>query len=271
MTLILESRIVAALICLNLGVAVGAQAQGPRQQPRLVLQALDLNRDGTLSANEIAVASASLLTLDRNGDGTLTNDELSSRPENAGASSDELLKQLMSFDKTDKGYLVPADLPERMQGFFVRADANRDGKVTPEEISALSAKQGMPNGAATPGGRAGGMFRMDPLLNALDADHDGVISVAEIAGASKELLTLDANGDGQLTTEEIRVRQQTPEERVNHMMDEWDTNKDGRLARAEAPERMGAQFDAIDSNHDGFLDKAELLAYYKAQGNGGPR
>jgi hypothetical protein len=38
--------------------------------------ALDTNHDGQLSADEIANASASLLTLDKNGDGILTHDEL---------------------------------------------------------------------------------------------------------------------------------------------------------------------------------------------------
>lgn len=39
-------------------------------------KALDLNGDGIISADEIAKASASLLTLDKNGDGKLTMDEL---------------------------------------------------------------------------------------------------------------------------------------------------------------------------------------------------
>jgi hypothetical protein len=38
---------------------------------------------------------------------------------------------------------------------------------------------------------------------ALDANHDGVISAEEIANAGAALLTLDKNGDGQLTPDEI--------------------------------------------------------------------
>ena len=44
--------------------------------PPPILVALDTNHDGQLSADEIANASASLLTLDKNGDGILTRDEL---------------------------------------------------------------------------------------------------------------------------------------------------------------------------------------------------
>lgn len=43
-----------------------------------------------------------------------------------------------------------------------------------------------------------------PLLVALDANHDGVISADEIARASTALLTLDKNHDGQLTPDEFR-------------------------------------------------------------------
>jgi hypothetical protein len=37
----------------------------------------------------------------------------------------------------------------------------------------------------------------------LDANHDGVIDAAEIANASAALATLDKNGDGQLTQDEL--------------------------------------------------------------------
>lgn len=262
----MRSILLAAWVCALPGAVAFSQG---RPQPRLVMDALDVNHDGTLSAAEIGVAPASLLKLDRNGDGQLTTDELSPRPENAGAAPDELAKQLMGFDKDSKGYLIPSDLPERMQGLFKRADADHDGKLTLDEIKALSGRQGMPAGAAATPGRAAGMFRMDPLLNALDKDHDGVISAEEIAGAPASLATLDKNGDGELTADEIRVRQQTPEERADHMLGEWDTDKDGKVSKAEAPERMVAQFDSYDKNGDGFLERDELIEMFKAQGSQG--
>ena len=241
-----------------------ASAQGPgggRQQPRFALQALDLNHDGTLSTDEIKAAPSSLLTLDRNGNGELTADELTGRPPEADAGNDQLVQQLMTFDKSSKGYLVATDLPERMQGIFTRGDANQDGKLTPDEIRALSGRQAMPAGPGARPGRAEGMFRMDPILNALDRNHDSILDANEIAVAATSLLTLDANHDGNLTPDEVRVRQQTVEDRVNHMFDEFDSNKDGKLQRTEVPEGLAAQFDAMDANHDGVLDKAELLQY----------
>lgn len=258
------------LAALPLALAGSSAAQGPGNQPRPVVRALDTDRDGKLSATEIKAASRTLLTLDTNGDGQITSDELQPRPENAGATADELVKQLMSFDKNADGVLTPDELPARMQSMFQRGDANKDGKLTPDEIRAMASRQGMPAGG--PANReGGGQMRNDPVLNALDTDHDGILSAAEIKAAGEVLLVLDKNGDGEITADEMRPRQQTPADRVEHMLGEWDTNKDGRISKAEAPDRMQAQFESIDKNGDGYLDKDELTAYFANPPQGGPR
>ena len=41
-------------------------------------------------------------------------------------------------------------------------------------------------------------------MEALDTNHDGILSAEEIANASASLKTLDKNGDGQLTEDELR-------------------------------------------------------------------
>lgn len=43
-----------------------------------------------------------------------------------------------------------------------------------------------------------------PLMVALDANKDGILDEKEIANASAALKTLDKNGDGKLTQEELR-------------------------------------------------------------------
>jgi hypothetical protein len=60
-----------------------------------------------------------------------------------------------------------------------------------------------------PDGQAGGSgmrgYRPQSLLMmALDANHDGVIDAEEISNAPAALRTLDKNGDGQLTPDELR-------------------------------------------------------------------
>lgn len=44
----------------------------------------------------------------------------------------------------------------------------------------------------------------NPIIAALDANHDGVIDAAEISNAPAALKKLDKNGDGKLTRQEFR-------------------------------------------------------------------
>ena len=44
----------------------------------------------------------------------------------------------------------------------------------------------------------------NPICMALDTNHDGVIDANEIANAPAALKTLDKNGDGKLTPDELR-------------------------------------------------------------------
>ncbi len=57
----------------------GEQAGRRPHRPRPLLKALDTDKDGSISAAEIAAASASLLKLDKNGDGKIDRVELHPR------------------------------------------------------------------------------------------------------------------------------------------------------------------------------------------------
>jgi Ca2+-binding EF-hand superfamily protein len=171
----------------------------------------------------------------------------------------------MVFDKNHAGFLTREELPERLQPLFDRADSNHDGKVTPDELRSLAARQTLPTGTQK-------MQSRDPVFLALDTDHDGTISAAEIANAGTSLLVLDKDHDGEISAAEMRQPQQTPADQADHMLSENDTDKDGRISKAEVPDYMRAQFAAIDKNGDGFLDRNELIAYFTSNqgGQGGP-
>ncbi len=122
---------------------------------------------------------------------------------------------LMSFDRNSDGKLTRAEVPERMQGLFDRADADKDGALSADELRQSAAAQSRPAAGMSGGegnrdgregeGRRGGREgrRGDPLVLALDTNRDGAIAADEIAGAARSLATLDRNGDGQLTMDEI--------------------------------------------------------------------
>lgn len=236
-------------------------AQGPgTPQPRPALLALDTNHDGKLSADEIAAARTSLLTLDLDHDGQLTSLEYLPNPADPNANKpNETVQRLMALDRNGDGVLTRDEVPERLQGLFTRADVNHDGKLTSEEIRASAAGQAGPKGRVQHSGNA---TRMDPVLDAIDTNHDGILSAEEIVAAPISLKFLDKDGDGELSSTELRPKQMTPVDRAKHMLDEWDTNKDGKISKAEAPDRMQQQFENLDTNHDGFLTEDELVVYF---------
>ena len=207
------------------------QAQRPGgERPILPAQAaLDANGDGAISADEMAQAPAALRKLDKNGDGKLTEDEVRpnfDRDRREGPPSngnEELVNSLLAFDANKDGKLVKSEVPERMQSMFARGDADHDGFLTKDELTKLAAAQNTATentGGERAGegrddhaergereGRRGGpgeMMRRMPLMTALDANSDGVISSDEIEKAPAALKTLDKNSDGQLTADELQ-------------------------------------------------------------------
>ncbi len=92
-----------------------------------------------------------------------------------------------------------------------------------------------------------------PMMRVLDADHNGELSAEEIANASKALLTLDENGDGALSREELR-----PPPPPSPLMVALDTNKDGQLSAEEIANASKALL-KLDTNGDGTLTRDELM------------
>ena len=183
---------------------------------------LDIDRDGAISEAEIAGAPAALKSLDQNGDGKLTEDEVRPRMggrggrggrgegpgDTAAPTDDEMVKMLMAFDKNGDGQLTRDELPERLHGLFDRADADKNGVLSAEEIRKAAQAADPPAEGGRRGGRGDGpnFMRLDPILAALDTNGDGEISADEIAAAPTTLKKLDANGDGQLSADEVRIR-----------------------------------------------------------------
>jgi len=98
-----------------------------------------------------------------------------------------------------------------------------------------------------------------PLVMALDADHDGVISAAEIEGAAAALLGLDSNGDGVLTPDEFAPpRADGPPHGPGggHIM-QADADGDGLVTLEEFKVGAAEKFSRIDENGDGQLTPDE--------------
>jgi len=119
-----------------------------------------------------------------------------------------------------------------------------------------------------------------PLVTALDSNHDRVIDSNEIANASTALLTLDKNGDGQLTTNEYLpalpadAPKDAPRPPQPAIVKALDANGDGIIDANEIANAPAA-LKALDKNGDGKLTPDEFIGVRPHLGpppgqNGGP-
>jgi Ca2+-binding EF-hand superfamily protein len=124
---------------------------------------------------------------------------------------------------------------------------------------------GGPGGPGGPDG-PGGWHRPPPLpiVQALDVNHDGVIDSNEIANASAELLTLDKNGDGQLTANEYLpplppdAPKNAPRPPIPLIIKVLDANGDGVIDATEIANAPAA-LKSLDKRGDGRLTPDEYI------------
>lgn len=193
----------------------------------MLLGALDKNRDGELSAEEIAGASEVLKKLDRDEDGKVTMRELAPPPPQGGVGG-------------------PGQAPdaERMLAFFKQQDKNGDGKLSKEEVGE----------------------RIRKNFDRIDGNGDGELDDVEIR-QMVERFSRAAPGGGRPDGRPDGDRQRRPEmsaEGREAMLRESeerfkaaDQNGDGKLSKDETPERLQANFGEVDRNGDGSLDLDE--------------
>jgi hypothetical protein len=158
----------------NDGPPDGPPPGGRRHRPPPIMEVLDTNHDGIISAEEIANAPKALQKLVKRADGKLTLAELFGPP--------------------------PGPPPGGPDGDQAGPNGDQPPPPPPDDGNNGAGKQG--NKRRHP--------PIPPLFAALDTDGDGVLSPAEIANASKSLLKLDKNGDGKLTPDEYRPQRPPP-------------------------------------------------------------
>ena len=111
-----------------------------------------------------------------------------------------------------------------------------------------------------------------PAFRALDTDSDGVVSRGEIAGAAESLISLDADGDGQLSSDELRPGQRVffggpsdvPEGTSFVTLDA----RDGAVELSELPPQLQEFLSTADTDGDGTATAADILALMIAQRGG---
>jgi hypothetical protein len=132
--------------------------------PFALLEALDTDGDGKLSAAEIKAAVTALKKLDKNQDGRLDAEELGWPPRFPGmpggggppgfgprggrggpfgSNSRSFAQRLMARDANGDGQVTKEELPKSMQFLIPRGDLNHDGALDAKEAEHLAKKLGL--------------------------------------------------------------------------------------------------------------------------------
>ncbi|THH35729.1 calcium-binding protein [Aliishimia ponticola] len=112
----------------------------------------------------------------------------------------------------------------------------------------------------------GGEPRPRPSFEEIDANGDGQITKEEMqAGREARFTSADTNGDGMLSAEELEAQMAArAKDRAAKMVERMDENGDGQISQDELPKprRGGGErmFDRADANDDGALSKEEFEA-----------
>jgi outer membrane protein assembly factor BamB len=204
-----------------------------------LLSTLDQDHNKAISAEELAAAPTVLLTLDKNQDGTLSEDEVSSataapngQGRRRGGGVMRMMKSHSAIDANEDSVLDAAEVKNAAVA-LQRIDANRDGKLTEDEVgmkhfgpqdtgaaysSAIAIEFGGKRqyvqflattvaGVAAADGKL--LWRYDKPANGMRLNistpiyHDGHVFAASAYGAGGGLARLVKNATGEFATEEV--------------------------------------------------------------------
>ena len=119
-------------------------------------------------------------------------------------------------------------------------------------------------------------LRRLPAFRALDTDDDGDLSAGEIDAAPESLASLDDDGDGRLSGDELRPRQDGPRVFFGSPANLPEGTRvmtlgaDEELDIADLPPQLRSLLSPADGDGDGTASAAELLAAMMAAQGGGP-
>ena len=195
------------------------------ERMQAMIERLDTNKDGAIDNKELDAMKDRIAQGGQQQQGQRPQGQQGQRPQFNPA---DIIKRVKESDKNKDGKITKDEFPVQMQRMFPRIDTNQDGVIDREELAVMEKRmaerggqrpQGHPGQRpdAQPGQRPQGQpgQRPDaqpgqgrglpplPVLQALDTNQDGEISSDEIANAVKALKSLDKDGNGKLTMEEL--------------------------------------------------------------------
>jgi Ca2+-binding EF-hand superfamily protein len=207
----------------------------------------------------------------------VNDDQVLSKEEAARLPAPALIKNLLDGQFLGTNTPLPFD----------QLDADKDGKVTLQELMAYFIKSGCgPVQALTDRERSAGAAPLtDALFKHLDPKGEGKLSKKALQSAKDTLFALDVNDDELISTEELLPgsrfafggpdkqgkdkpapllalvnRDEPPAKQAAPLLARYDKEKKGKLSRSEI-DLDEAVFAAFDVDKDGSLDPKELAKW----------
>jgi Ca2+-binding EF-hand superfamily protein len=292
--------------CLITGIACLAcapvLAQDDERKPADVFQSLDKNADGRLGPDEIPEAQTRYFERlvrvgDKDADGVLTKEEFL-----AASTREERPVTNPGGDRPEgrdgrRGQFAPGQM-------FERFDANKDGKLTLDELPADARERMKPmfdrlgkqeltreEFARAAGQAPGGDRRPDgEFLKRMDQNGDGKLSLSELPEQMRERMRpiFERIGKDEIGIDELAERmgqfarpgapgQPEPGRRPGgfgqppapSFLRALDADADGRLSKDEFA-KAAEKFGELDRNGDGQLDVQELMGFAPGGPEGRP-
>jgi len=159
------------------------------------------------------------------------------------------------------------EMVAKVREHFAKADTNRDGFLTKEEMDAghSAMRDHFRQRFADRGGMDHRMGEPGQAFDRLDTNKDGAISRDEFAKAHEQRIERRVVlKDGQaapdvpgMAPEGRRMHRMGGGMMGGHMFEMADLNKDGRVTLQEATDAAAKHFDMADANHDGRITPEE--------------
>ena len=192
------------------------------------------------------------------------------------------------FERADlnkDGVITIEEVKTARASMFDRADANKDGFVVRDEMRALRPPR--PPKKHAERGEGGPPHGKRGLITFSDANGDGSITRAEFDAANAKMAAekqskaqeraaeaftrMDANKDGRIDATEIAAMRAKMPVRPDRLINApmLDTNEDGKVSKDEWMASPDPLFEHADANKDGRLTREEAAAAARRGREGG--